>query len=462
MNNRGSIDPLSIANGTQCAAGDAAAVFSWFSIKKERMALKMDNQNVMTKEQKQFAERLNRIETAVTLGTPDRVPVMPFFASWIQRSNGSSYRDIYYNYERAGEAALKFYAAHPMCDAHSFSGFTSGRANELAQSQMIDWPGRPGTKVSDYSSHQVIEREFMTQEEYPEMLGDFTGFMLRKYIPRAYPALGGFANFRLTPTVVLSTGMLAPLYSPEAQQTYATLSQIAAEDAAAGQVTRAYMQKLTEMGFPGMLIGLTEVPFDILGDYFRGTMGAFEDLVDEDMYPYIDQACDMFAEQQIASFQYLRHVNLPGKRIFIPMHKGMDGFMSEAQYERFYWKPFRKMIDALIDVGVTPYLYTEGPYDSRLDFLTDVPKGKTMIHFEKADMKRAKQKLEGIACIVGNLSVTEMEFGRKETVIEETRRLLDDCMPGGGYIFDFNGSLENAKPENVDAMFETLEKYGKY
>ena len=30
------------------------------------------------------------------------------------------------------------------------------------------------------------------------------------------------------------------------------------------------------------------------------------------------------------------------------------------------------------------------------------------------------------------------------------------------HIFDFNGSLENAKPENMDAMFETLEKYGKY
>ena len=74
-------------------------------------------------------------------------------------------------------------------DVSMFSGFTSGRANELAGSQMIDWPGRPGTMVSPYSSHQVIEREFMSPEEYPEMLGDFTGFMIRKYIPRAYKNL---------------------------------------------------------------------------------------------------------------------------------------------------------------------------------------------------------------------------------------------------------------------------------
>jgi len=34
--------------------------------------------------------------------------------------------------------------------------------------------------------------------------------------------------------------------------------------------------------------------------------------------------------------------------------------------------------------------------------------------------------------------------------------------PDGGYIFDFDGSLENANPENLDAMFETLDVYGKY
>ena len=55
-----------------------------------------------------------------------------------------------------------------------------------------------------------------------------------------------------------------------------------------------------------------------------------------------------------------------------------------------------------------------------------------------------------------------MEFGKKEDIIEETKRLLDVCAPGGGYLFDFNGSLENCKPENLEAMFETLDKYGKY
>lgn len=34
--------------------------------------------------------------------------------------------------------------------------------------------------------------------------------------------------------------------------------------------------------------------------------------------------------------------------------------MSPEQYERIYWKPLKKCMLALIDMGVTPYIYTEG------------------------------------------------------------------------------------------------------
>jgi len=327
---------------------------------------------------------------------------------------------------------------------------------------MIDWPGRPGTRVSPYSSHQIIERELMLPEEYPEMLNDFTGFMLRKYIPRAYQNLPGTAGLQLTPTIVLNTTFLSPCYSDEVQETFQKIRQIGEEDAKAAAASAKYSKILEQMGFPPMMTGSSEAPYDILGDYFRGTMGIFEDLTDPDMADYIDKACEMFAQQQIQALQYFRFADMPVKRVFFPLHKAMDGFMSDEQYERFYWKPLRKIIMALIDMDVTPYIYTEGPYNSRLKFLTDVPKGKVFYHFENVDMAEAKRVLGDTAAICGNLSISRMEFGKKEDIIEETKRLLDVCAPGGGYLFDFNGSLENCKPENLDAMFETLDKYGKY
>lgn len=416
----------------------------------------------LTKGQKLFQERLNRVETAIHLGEPDKVPVFTFFSSYIQRAYGSNYANIFYDFEAAGEAAVKFHQDHPQLDIALTPQFTSGKANEIAGSTMIDWPGRPGTKVSPFSSHQVIERELMMQEEYPEMLNDFSGFMIRKYVPRAYSNLKGMAGLNLTPTIVLSTGMLSPYYSPEAQDTFQKLAQIGAEDAKAAAATTKYNNILADMGFPPMMTGASEAPYDILGDYFRGTMGIFEDMIDPDMADYVEQACYMFAEQQIQSLQYFRFVDMPVKRVFFPLHKAMDGFMSNAQYERFYWKPLKKIILALIDMGVTPYIYTEGPYRTRLHHLADVPKGKVFYHFEDVDMAEAKRVLGNTAAICGNLSISRMEFGKKEDIAEDVKRLLDVCAPGGGYLFDFNGSLENCKPENMEIMFETLDKYGKY
>ena len=57
----------------------------------------------LTSEQKLYQERLNRVETAIHLGTPDKVPVFAFFSSYMQRAYGSSYADIYYDFDKAGQ-----------------------------------------------------------------------------------------------------------------------------------------------------------------------------------------------------------------------------------------------------------------------------------------------------------------------------------------------------------------------
>ncbi len=417
----------------------------------------MEKNAVNTKEALKFEERLRRMEDAIALREPDRIPIAPFFSSVIQRLYNSSYKDRYYNFPKAGNAFLQFYKDYPLCDAHYCTGFTSGRSNELAGSTMIDWPGRPGTVVSDYSSHQVLEHEYLLPGEYPELLNDFTGFMIRKYIPRAYSNFKCFENIKFTPTVVLNTGLLSPLYSPEVLQAFDVLSQIGKLDAEATSALLEYSGKLTDIGMPAMICGVSEVPYDILGDFFRGTVGIMEDLLEYE--DYIKAACEMFADQQIAALQYLRTAPIPVKRIMFPMHKGMDGFMSPAQYEKLYWNPFKKVIEALVAMGVTPYLYTEGHYDSRLEQLADVPKGKVLYHFESVDMKEAKRILGNTACIMGNLPIAMLEFGKKDQVVDTCKDLIDTCAPGGGYIFDLSGSLENTKLENLEAMFKTLETY---
>lgn len=409
-----------------------------------------------------LGERIGRIKTAVALGQTDRVPVTPFFDGVITRMCGGSYADHFYNFQKAGECAVAFVNKYPDVDAACVPLFMSGIANELAGTRMLDWPGRPGTSVDKYSTHQINEIVFMEQEEYPELLSDYTGFMLRKFIPRAFPNIQGTQNIVFASGTMMETSMLSGLYDPKTLEAFDLIAKIGKEQNKAFEATMQYAGVMAGLGYPTMITGMSEAPYDILGDYFRGTLGIFEDITDEDVLPLVEETVNRFADLQIERLQYLRYLDLPFKCVFFPLHKGMDGFMNDKQYETLYWKPLRKIIMSLIEMDVLPWVYGEGPYNTRLDFLTDIPKGKVLYHFETVDMKRAKEKLGGTACISGNLSISRMEFGTKEQVIDETKRLLDDCAPGGGYIFDFDGSLENAKEENLDAMFETLDKYGKY
>ena len=112
-------------------------------------------------------------------------------------------------------------------------------------------------------------------------------------------------------------------------------------------------------------------------------------------------------------------------------------------------------------MGVTPFIYTEGKYNSRLEQLADVPAGKVIYHFESVDMAQAKKVLGNTACISGNLPIYLLEHGTKQQVIDACKSLIDTCAPGGGYIFDTNGSIDNAKRENIEAMYDTVLTYGK-
>lgn len=146
----------------------------------------------------------------------------------------------------------------------------------------------------------------------------------------------------------------------------------------------------------------------------------------------------------------------------IPLHKGMDAFLSDKQYREFYWDGLLWLVNGLIEHGLTPWVYAEGPYDSRVECLMDLPKGKCLLHFEKADMRRVKKLLGNVACLSGGISSYMLTYGTKQKVIDEVKENIDILAPGGGYIFDLGDSMGECKPELVETMFETVRTYGKY
>jgi len=143
----------------------------------------------------------------------------------------------------------------------------------------------------------------------------------------------------------------------------------------------------------------------------------------------------------------------------------MDGFMNPEQYHELYWEPYQKVLKYLTSIGVTPFIYTEGPYNTRVDYISErlqeLPKGSCFIHFEQGDFAQLKKKFEGTACLIGGIAHNDVDFGKKETVIDRVKYLIDNCAAGGGYMLSGSASFERVKRENFEAMFETARTYGK-
>jgi hypothetical protein len=376
--------------------------------------------------------------------------------------------DYYYNPEKCLDSIIRFHKEFQP-DTWSTPIPTAGKANEIAEAGMIDWPGRPGSIVNKMGTYQVKEQEYMKADEYDELLRDYNGFIFRKYIPRAYPGLAGLAGFmNFNPSFILGSIPFQQMYDPKVIEALKKFLAMAEADGKNNTIENQAFPPgkipgmLFGMGFPPYTTGSVEVPFDILSDFFRGTAGTFDDLMDQP--EKIAAACGLFTEVQIAAIQYLR-APLPVKRVFIPLHKGMDGFMSPKQYDELYWKPFEKLIAAIIGLGAVPNIYTEGRYNTRLDYLAErlsQPqfRGKTVIHFEQGDFKEIMKKFRGIACVSGGLAQQRLRDGTPEEITERMKWLIDNCLAGGGYMFDTDSTMEDAKYENVEAMFKTARSYG--
>jgi uroporphyrinogen-III decarboxylase len=149
-------------------------------------------------------------------------------------------------------------------------------------------------------------------------------------------------------------------------------------------------------------------------------------------------------------------------RVFIPIHKGLDGFMSMEQFKKFFWPTLRELMVSLINEGITPCPLWEGDCTSRLQVIKDIPAGKACYAFEATDMIKAKEILGETVCIRGGLPISILVTGTPEEVRASCKKLIETVGKGGGYILDTSTGLDDAKPENVKAMFEAVREYGGY
>ena len=408
-----------------------------------------------------YREREKRVDDAVKLKNPDRVPVMVEFSYFPATYAGLPFEAAWYDY-RGWIKACKQAAVDYEPDLVHMTAFFPGKVLEWLDPKPIKWPGHG---VSPNHSHQYLELEAMKADEYDIFLHDPTDYLLRYHLPRMCGATEALKMLpRLTTTGYSYRGALTladALIKPEVMSAIKTLQKVGREMVRWRSRMDSFSIEFEKLGFPQFNPGTAQAPFDAVSDFLRGMQGTMLDIFRQP--DKLLEACKMILQGQLD--RGMPAVNPKSKcppLLFMGFHRGSDGFMSLRQFEKFYWPTLKRLILTVIDAGLTPCLFCEGNWDSRLEHILELPKGKCVARLDLTDIFRAKRVLNGHTCIMGNVPASLLQTGSKKAVKDYCKRLIDEVGQGGGFIMAAGSSIDEAKPENLKMMVDFTKEYGIY
>jgi hypothetical protein len=410
--------------------------------------------------EKAYKERVTRIKDAIQMKkSPDRVPACPLPGFFPVYYAGMTPREVMYDYDKLS-MAFKKYVLDFEPDAHIGSTAPGpGKFFEILDYKLYSWPGHG---VSPEHAYQCNEGEYMRADEYDALIQDPSNFFSNVYLPRIFGALEPFQMLPLLPGILEIYGVainFIPYGLPPVQAALKALMDAGGEALKWIGAVGGLEGEMATLGFPQIFGGFTKAPFDTIGDTLRGTKGIMLDMYrqPDKLLQAMDAITPLMIKMGVGAAQ------MTGKPIiFIPLHKGADGFLSDEQFKTFYWPTLRKVIMGLIDEGCVPFPAAEGGYNSRLEVIRDLPKGTTFWMFDQTDMVKAKEIFGDTACLLGNIPSAMLHLGTPQDVKDYARQLIATAGKGGGFILSNGAFFDHAKPENVKAMVDVTKEYGVY
>ncbi|MGQ9632124.1 MAG: uroporphyrinogen decarboxylase family protein [bacterium] len=136
-------------------------------------------------------------------------------------------------------------------------------------------------------------------------------------------------------------------------------------------------------------------------------------------------------------------------------------FFSPAIFRDLVLPRYRRLAEK---VSIPWIIHSDGNLMPFLDYLVGLGiAGLHPIENGAMDIRALKGDYGDRLCLLGNVDLNILGLGTPEDVDREVRELIRDVGPGGGYIVTSGNSLAGyLKPENVLALSEAVQKYGRY
>ncbi len=368
-------------------------------------------------------ESLERIQAAIALEAPDRIPVMPIMSAFAVRNAGLTQAEAWGDPGKAFEAFVHTFRQLEHCDMLARTNMTwpmiGGKFHNAPIRNKI-----PGKHLPEDALNQIDERELFSREDYDKIAAlGWNGFW-----EEHYPKISG----RTMDSLTTKQNHLLNIY----------LDQV---------------KVCQEQAIPvlvGVAVDSVLMAFSLCRTMTNFTMDLFE--VPSKVKAAMDATCDDMIQNALET---LAITKIP--YAWIVLERGSAAIYRLELFEEFEWPYLQRYVDALVSSGVTPWMHLDTDWGRNLPYFRQLPRGKCVADLDSTtDIFKAKEALKDHMCISGDVPAATLSMGTEKDVYDYCKRLIDVVGRGGGFFLTTGCECPiDAKYENVKTMVDIVVEY---
>ena len=372
---------------------------------------------------------VERIESAIALRKPDRVPVAPIIDFFSSRYGGITQENMFFDIDKADLALQKTLNDLGSIDGFNFSYAGMGRILQVA---FPTPPILPGVNGADPDAQfQYVEKSIMEAEEYGRFKGLGAGIWLMGKMTENHPELRSIGGLLGTARRLLPDLMRLR------------------------RSTRGWRRRGVE---PVVSFNLNFTPMEGISMAFR----SFNDFILDIFRRPEDIKAASKVLMRLLKLLAVSEVVMSGtRRVFLGGARTSASFLSPRQFEELALPEWEEMCVFLVRLGITPVLHLDSDWTAFFHYLKNLPARKCVLNLDgTSDIFKAKEVLGNHMCIMGDVPASLLKLGDPEEVDEYCRRLIMEIGADGGFILSSGCTMPvDAKPENVKAMLQSVKRY---
>lgn len=370
-----------------------------------------------------WQERFERIKKAINLEPVDRPPVIYMGVAFAPRYMGMSIADFCEDPEAALNVTLAAMDKIGGWDGANLPG--GGRITPALTSMWLSRLLVPGRDLPSDSLWQVKEAEVLTVEDYDTILNKGWSAFLQEYLPRVID-LHEFMDF-------VHWNMQN---AQRRWELYRDKGYVIVCDAA---------------------VNVT-IPFEYLCGG-RSMTKFFFDLYR--MPDKVQAVMDVILEDLLAQIKAApRPAGIGGT--WLGGWRAASAMVAPKLWDRFVWPYYLKLVEALVDQGITPVLHWDQDWTRDLVRLQELPAKKCILNPDgMTDVKKFKELVGDRMAMMGDVPASMLAAGTPDDVHAYVEDLIQTFGGTGLLVCPGCDAPINARPENMQAIVDTVHSHDK-